>query len=133
MARLFAAGVAWLTAFGLFAALVLWSARAPPPSPTPPAVTNLVRALNRMESSSTATRHEPWTVTRATSANRAMVIDVEADVPEDARKIADEIVEPLRQKYEEVLIYVRANGNPLNAIVRRIQWTPHGGFIETSY
>ncbi len=132
MARLFVAGVAWLAAFGLFAALVTWSAR-PRSTPTPPALTDLVRALNKMETPSPYARHEPWIVTRATSARRAMVIDVEADQPENARAIAAEIVEPLRAKYEEVLIYVRPIGSPLNALVRRIQWTPHGGFVETTY
>jgi hypothetical protein len=133
MARLVIAGVAWLAAFGLFAAIVVWSAR-PRPIPTPPALTDLVRALNRMETPSPFAKHEPWIVTRATSARHAMVIDVEADKPEEARQIAMEIVEPLRPKnYEEVLIYVRPIGNPLNATVRRIQWTPQGGFVETSY
>ena len=131
--RLVVTGVAWLAAFGLFAALIEWSARPPRPAPTAPAVTDLVRALNKMQSSLSETKHEPWTVTRATSAHRAMVIDVEADKPEDARRIAAEIIEPLRAKYEEVLIYVRSTGNPVNATVRRIQWTPHDGFIESSY
>lgn len=133
MARLFVAGVAWLAAFGLFAALISWFARAPRPAPTPPAVTNLVRALNRLEASSPGAKREPWTVTRATSAHHALVIDLEADKPENARQIAGDIVEPLRGRYEEVLIYVRPTGNPVNATVRRIQWTPHDGFVETSY
>jgi hypothetical protein len=132
MARLLVAGVAWLAAFGLFAALVQWSAR-PRPTPTAPAVTALVRALNKMETPSPFGTHEPWVVTRATSARRAMVIDVEADKPEDARNIAGELVEPLRAKYEEVLIYVRPIGSPANTLTRRIEWTPRGGFVETSY
>src|ERR1041385_7599080 len=106
MARLAVAGVAWLAALGLFAAIIQWSAR-PRPTPTPPAVTDLVRALNRMETPSPFARHEPWIVTRATSARHAMVIDVEADKPADARRIAEQLVSPLRAKYEEVLIYVR--------------------------
>ena len=36
MARLLTVGVAWLAAFGLFAALIEWSARPPRPTPTPP-------------------------------------------------------------------------------------------------
>jgi hypothetical protein len=131
--RLVIAGVAWLAAFGLFAALIVWSAHPPRPAPSPASVTALVRALNRLEASSSSAKHEPWTVTRATSAHRAMVVDVEADMPEDARQIANDIVDPLRAKYEEVLIYVRPTGNPVNAIVRRIQWTPHDGFVEMRY
>ena len=46
MLRLLVAGVAWLAAIGGFAALVEYSAR-PRPTPTPPAVTALVKALNK--------------------------------------------------------------------------------------
>jgi hypothetical protein len=132
MLRLLVAGVAWLAAIGSFAALVEYSAR-PRPTPTPPAVTDLVRALNKMTTPSPFARHEPWIVTRATSARRAMVIDVEADKPQDARSIAEEIVAPLRSRYEEVLVYVRPIGSPQNTLTRRIEWTPDGGFIETNY
>jgi hypothetical protein len=62
-----------------------------------------------------------------------MVIDVEADRPENAHTIAEEIVGPLRARYEEVLVYVRPIGSPTNAATRRIEWTPHGGFVETQY
>jgi hypothetical protein len=132
MTRLLVAGVAWLAAIGGFAALIEYSAR-PRPTPTPPAVTSLVKALNKMTTSSPFARHEPWVVTRATSARRAMVIDVEADKPQDARKIAEEIVAPLRARYEEVLVYVRPIGSPRDALTRRIEWTPRGGVTETSY
>jgi len=133
MARLLVAGVAWIAAVGLFAALIEWSVRSARPTPTPPAVTDLVRALNKMESRPAIARREPWIVTRAMSAQRAMVIDVEADKPETAKQIATELIAPLRSKYDEVLIYVRPTGNPVNAVVRRIQWTPHDGFIESTY
>jgi hypothetical protein len=132
MLRLLVAGVAWLAAIGAFAALVEYSAR-PRPTPTPPAVTDLVRSLNKMTTPSPFARHEPWVVTRATSARRAMVIDVEADKPQEARRIAEEIVAPLRARYEEVLVYVRPIGSPQHTLTRRIEWTPRGGFIETSY
>jgi len=132
MTRLLVAGVAWLAAIGAFAALVEYSAR-PRPAPTPPAVTDLVRALNKMTTPSPFARHEPWIVTRATSARRAMVIDVEADRPQEARRIAEDIIAPLRARYEEVLVYVRPIGSPQNTLTRRIEWTPRDGFIETSY
>jgi hypothetical protein len=132
MLRLLVAGVAWLAAVGLFAALIDYSAR-PRPTPTPPALTALVRALNKMATASPSAQREPWIVTRATSARRAMVIDVEADEPRNARKIAEEIVSSLRAKYEEVLVYVRPIGNPVDAETKRIEWTPLRGFVETRY
>ena len=132
MLRLLVAGVAWLAAIGGFAAFVEYSAR-PQPTPTPPAVTALVKSLNKMTTPSPFGRHEPWIVTRATSARRAIVIDVEADKPQEARKIAEEIIAPLGARYEEVLVYVRPIGSPQDALTRRIEWTPRDGFIETSY
>jgi hypothetical protein len=132
MARLFIAGGAWVAAFGLFAALVVWSAR-PRPIPTPSRVTALVRALNKMETRSPFGKHAPWIVTRATSARHAMVMDVEADNPENARNIAEELIAPLRAKYEEILVYVRPIGSPTSAITRRIEWTRRDGFVETTY
>src|ERR1700752_279597 len=101
MARFLFAGVEWLAAMGLFAAVIGGSAR-PRPTPPPPALPDLVRPLNKMETPSPFPKHEPWVVTRAPSARRAMVIDVEADKPEDAEKIAMESVEPLRATYEKV-------------------------------
>ena len=62
-----------------------------------------------------------------------MVIDVEADKPQDARSIAEEIIAPLRGRYEEVLVYVRPIGSPQDTLTRRVEWTPSTGFIETSY
>ena len=132
MLRLVVAGVAWVAAVGLFAALIDYSAR-PRPTPTPPALTSLVRALNKMASPSPFGKHEPWVVTRATSARRAMVIDVEADKPDEAHRIAEEVIAPIRAKYEEVLVYVRPIGSPVDAVTRRVAWTPIQGFVETSY
>jgi len=62
-----------------------------------------------------------------------MVIDVEADKPQEARDIAETVIAPLRGRYEEVLVYVRPIGSPRNTLTRRIEWTPSSGFIETSY
>lgn len=108
--RLLAVGVAWLAALGLFAALLQSSGR-------------------------TTHRGPPWRVLRANAAHHAMVMDVEAQRIDDVHQIALEIVEPLRPRgYEEVLIYFHPAGQHADtAPVRRIQWTPHGGFVEESY
>jgi hypothetical protein len=74
-----------------------------------------------------------WKVTRANSAHGAFVVEVEAEHVDRAREIASEIVDPVRSKgYEEILIYIRPLGQP-DGPTRRIQWTPAGGFVESSY
>lgn len=79
-------------------------------------------------------RYPGWTVTRAYSAHQMMVVEVEAERPDTARQIATQIVEPLKDRYDEVLIYVRKPGTPPEELPsRRIQWTPAGGYIETIY
>src|SRR6266850_6165289 len=48
------------------------------------------------------TRYPGWTVKRAYSAHHTMVVDVEAEHPSEALAIAREVVEPLRNRYDEV-------------------------------
>src|SRR5687767_11629610 len=97
-------------------------------------VTSLAGRLNQARSSSASDSEQGWSVTMANSAHQAMVVEVEAQHPETARAIADEIVAPMRSRgYEEILIYVRPQGGGAEAPVRRIQWTRRGGFVETAY
>ena len=129
VARLLVGGVLWLTAMILFAAALQWSGRsrpAPPPSP----VSALARSLNQLRSNDTA---QTWYVTRATSAHQVMVIDVETEQVDQAATIAAEIVDGARRSaYEEILVYVRALGQGHGPAGRRVQWTPAGGFVETT-
>ena len=76
-----------------------------------------------------------WTVTKATSANYTMVVDVDAARMDKALEIAEEIVAPVRSRgYQEVLVYVHPLGrHDATTEIRRVQWTPRGGYIETAY
>jgi hypothetical protein len=79
-------------------------------------------------------RYPGWTVTSAYSAHHAMVVEVETEFPETARQIAAQVVEPLKNRYDEVLIYIRTPTTPPDALPdRRIQWTPRGGYVEIVY
>jgi hypothetical protein len=127
--RLLIVGVAWLAALVLFAAMLQWSAR-PSYRPTP-APNALARELTSLSVDSEGAPE--WAVTRAMSAHHAMVLEIEAVHPERARNIAAEVVAPLRDRYEEVLIYVRAVDTAADPVVRRIQWTPRGGYVEHDY
>ena len=133
LGRLLVVGVAWVAALALFAVLLQWSARAPRPiDRSRDGVSALARALNNLESPSSPLAGT-WTVTRATSAFGALVIDAEAQQPSLALKIAAEMVEPVRDKYDEILIYIRPPGARAGSEVRRVQWTPGGGYVETTY
>jgi hypothetical protein len=80
------------------------------------------------------TESETWTVLGAMSAHGALVVDVAARHPEKAGEIAVQIVEPVRSRnYEEILIYFHPADRPAADAVRRVQWTPRGGFIEAIY
>ena len=124
-----AAGVAWLALLALFVAGL-----------QPSGSTSAIRPSARSgspgdgtESSRTSASNGEgfiWKVTRATSAHRVMIVDVEALRIEDARAIAVQVVEPVRaQGYEEILVYVRKIG-PDGGPTQRIQWTPARGYTE---
>jgi hypothetical protein len=90
-----------------------------PPPPAPP------RA---------GTRFPGWTVTKAYSAHHMMVVEVETDMPETARQIAAQVVEPVKDRYDEVLIYIREPEAPPDDLpARRIQWTRRTGYVETVF
>ena len=80
------------------------------------------------------TRYPGWTVTRAYSAHHMMVVEVEAEQAADSSTIAAQLVEPLKNRYDEVLIYVRAPGQRVNDLAaRRVQWTRRAGYVESVY
>jgi hypothetical protein len=90
----------------------------PPPPPPPRA----------------GTRFPGWTVTKAYSAHHVMVVEVETDLLDTARQIAAQVVEPVKDRYDEVLIYIRKPETPYDALpARRIQWTRRAGYVETVY
>jgi hypothetical protein len=131
--RLLAAGVASVAVLVMVAAMLRVSSETRS-ADTPRPATSLAGRLNQARSSAASDAQEGWSVTSANSAHHAMVVEIEAQHPEKARAIADEIVAPMRSRgYEEILIYVRPQGGGLDPPVRRIQWTRTGGFVETVY
>jgi hypothetical protein len=131
-ARVLIFSLAWIAALGLSAALLVQSSRPAPrmarASPAP------VSKSNRLPKAGASDERYPgWTVKRAFSAHHVMVVDVETDRPAEARRIAIQIVEPVRDRYEEVLIYVRKPGTLGELATRRVQWTPREGYVEAIY
>ncbi len=133
LARLFVVGVAWLTALVVFAALLQWPGS--PPSgvgPSRDGVTALARSLNQLRP--TFTRGEyAWTVTKATSALGALVVEVDAIDPNDARQIAELLVNGVRNEYDQILVYVQSASRGRDSLIRRIEWTPSRGYLASAF
>jgi hypothetical protein len=132
-AKLIGAAVATVVALALMG---IGLALRPAPrlhTPAEKAASVLARTLTKNARDSADTPRIGWVVTKATSAQYMMVVDVEAERLSEARGIAIQIVEPVRSHgYDEILIYVRQPGSR-EAAVRRIQWTPRGGYVESTF
>jgi hypothetical protein len=133
LVKFVAGGIALLAAIGSFVLILTL------PSPAPSRVVGirdtatLVTFLNSA-ARDMSTAHGGWTVTDAASAHRVLVVEVETRRVEDARAIATRIVRLLWwRKYYEILIYVHSADRSGKAPVRRIQWTPAGGYVERLY
>lgn len=71
-----------------------------------------------------------WRVTRRYSVNRVLVVEGQCRDRERAIEIAKGIVDPVREAYDEVLVYVRP---PDRSRTRRVQWTKKDGFRLLDY
>ncbi len=131
--RLLAVGVAWFTALILFAALLQWSGSPPPGLGSHrDGVTALARSLNTLRPIPSDGGHT-WTVTKATSALRALVVQVDAMNPSDALGIARRLIESVQTQYDEVLVYVQSSDPVRDPLIRRIEWTPTRGYLESAF
>jgi hypothetical protein len=128
MARVLCFGAAWVAFLAALALAIGPPARNKPSQP-------------RHESLSPPTpppkageRYPGWTVTRAYAAHHMMVVEVRTDLHANVTNIAAQVVEPLRDRYDEVLIYVREPGQQRDDFpARRIQWTKRTGYVESVY
>jgi hypothetical protein len=127
---LLAVGGATLFVIGTFIATIYVSSASRSINVAPATSSGLARDLGKPQQT---TLWPAWTVTMANSAHHALVVDVEARRVEQARQIAEQIVEPVRSRgYQEILIYIRKAGDP-DAPMRRVQWTPKTGYVESAY
>ena len=62
-----------------------------------------------------------------------LVLQVETRHVADALAIARELVEPLKPRYTEVMVYFHRPGRPATLPPRRVQWSPSRGYVETDY
>jgi len=74
-----------------------------------------------------------WTVVRQTSAHYMLVIEVETERVADAGRIAQQLTEPAKDRYTEILVYVFRPGRRGGLPAVRVQWTHRGGYNTTEY
>ena len=80
--------------------------------------------------------HNPWarwSITEHKSAHYVLIAHVETDYLVEAVAIAQQIAEPIKTDYAEVLIYFHRPGRPETVAPRRVQWSPRTGYVETVY
>lgn len=77
--------------------------------------------------------NDAWHIRNMATAHGAFVIEVEADDPSQTGTIARALVEPIKDDYDEILVYVNRRGDDSDLAARRVQWTPAGGYVEISY
>ena len=74
-----------------------------------------------------------WSVTEHLSAHRVLIAHVETDYLDEAVAISQQIADPIKERYAEVLIYFHRPGRPDTLPPRRVQWTAKTGYVETVY
>ena len=72
-----------------------------------------------------------WVVTEQFSAHRVLIAHVETKFIDESVAIAQQIAEPVKDRYAEVLIYFHRPGRPDTLPPRRVQWTRPHGYLET--
>ena len=79
--------------------------------------------------------NDAWRIVRMAAAHGIFTIEVEVNAPETGADVARELIGPLEASYDEVLVYIYRTGEGTggNAPVKRVQWTPDGGYDELDY
>jgi hypothetical protein len=81
-------------------------------------------------------QHNPWarwSITEHKSAHHVLIAHVETEFLVEAKAIAQQIAEPIKADYAEVLIYFHRPGRPDTVAPRRVQWSPRTGYVESVY
>ena len=85
-----------------------------------------------LQDSARARRLGPaYVITHTASYQRVTVVTAKIRRGADRMAVAKAIVTPLRAKHaDEVLVYLHEAAPPGTTILRRIQWSPGGGYSE---
>jgi hypothetical protein len=74
-----------------------------------------------------------WTVVHQLSAHNILVVEVETARLDEAGAIAQQLTEPVKDRYSEILVYLYRPGTHGQLAARRVQWTPTTGYVVVDY
>ena len=77
--------------------------------------------------------NDDWQIVEMATAHGAFTIEVEMAEGVDTDEIARSLIQPLQDRYAEVLVYFHARGADTDLPLLRVQWTAAGGYAETRY
>ncbi len=89
--------------------------------------------VDRMRPPQSANPWARWVVTEQLTAHYVLISHVETQYLEEASSIARQLVDPVKTRYSEVLIYFHRPGRPDTLPPRRVQWTRAHGYVETIF
>ena len=76
---------------------------------------------------------DEWEIVEMATAHGAFTIEVEVATDTDTDALARQLVEPLKPRYAEVLVYFYDREDDGGLPMVRIQWTAADGYVETRY
>lgn len=77
--------------------------------------------------------NDDWRIVEMATAHGAFTIEVEMAEGVDTDEIARSLIQPLQDRYAEVLVYFHARDAQTDLPQLRVQWTAAGGYVETRY
>jgi len=118
--------VAWLLGWLIAAGGCGGGSRPNQPAPADPAA-----AARAAPPSGPQLVNDEFTVVRMSTAHGAFVVELETARPERIGEYARTLAEPIKSRYEEILIYATRPAGDKPA--RRVVWTPRNGYVELDY
>ena len=100
----------------------------PNQEPLPPAVADDTNYLSVIPLTS-----EEFSIIEMATAHGAFTVEVEVDVGADTASIARRLVEPVMDRYAEILVYFYDRAGDGVLPLSRVQWTPEEGYVEIEY
>lgn len=74
-----------------------------------------------------------FSITEMATAHGAFTVEVEVDLGADTASIARRLVEPVQDRYAEILVYFYDRAGDGELPISRVQWTAEDGYSTVEY